>query len=166
MHDQEVGTKGVRYKKMGGRRGGCRDTSAIFCGGPIMWFCRTQDTIPLSDTEEKYMAMAEAVKDMLFARRMLTFMGPGMKLETVAVYEDISGAIHLANDPVGSARSKLVGVRRHFLRQAVKRGDIKIIHVVTKSQHAGLLTKNLKFLGRMSVPVPPVFIATRSSRLR
>lgn len=76
-----------------------RSTSSsllVFCGGPIMWFSRMRESILLSSTEAEYIAMADSVKD-VFARQMF-FVVPGMKLEIVVLYEDNSGAIHLANN--------------------------------------------------------------------
>lgn len=83
------------------------------------------------------------VRDALFAWRMLTFVHPRVMLKTIAVCQDDSGAVHLANKSMRSARSKHIDIRHHFIRDIVKRGEIKIVHVRTEFQHADLLTKNL-----------------------
>lgn len=74
---------------------------------------------------------------------MLSFMRPRGKLETAALYEDNSGAIHLAHKPRSSIRSRHIDIHHHLIREVVKRSDIKIIHVETKLQQAGLLTEKL-----------------------
>lgn len=87
--------------------------------------------------------MVETVKDVLLARQMWTYMHPRMKLETVAVNEDDSGVIHLASNPMGSARSKHINIRHHFIRDVVKKGNVNIVHVETKLQHADSPPENL-----------------------
>ena len=113
------------------------------CGGPVRWFSRTQKAISLSSSEAEYIAMGECVKDVLFLQQIMNFIRPGAEFEPVTVYEDNSDAIHLANNPIGSARSKHIELRHHSIRDVVKRGLIRITHVESKLQHADALTKNL-----------------------
>lgn len=108
-----------------------------------MCFSRTQKSIPFSSTKAEYIATADSVKDALFPRQMLTSMRPLAKLEAVALCEERSGGIHLANNPMQSAGSKHIGIRHHFIRDVVKRGDIRIVHTETKLQHPDFLDENL-----------------------
>lgn len=108
-----------------------------------MWSSRSQIVISLSRTESDYEGMVDSVKDIWFTRRILGFIGSQVKLETVASCKDNRGATHLANNSMGSARSKNIDIRHHSIRDIVRKGDIRIVLLGTKLQHANLLTKNL-----------------------
>lgn len=70
-----------------------------------------------------------------------------MKVETVAVFEDNSGANHLANkNPMGLAKSRHIDICHRSIRDVVKRGESLIVHVQSKSQHADLFTQRLVIL--------------------
>lgn len=73
-----------------------------------MWFSRIQKSLPLPGTEAEYMAMAESLKGISFARQIIAFMRPRTKLDAVPLYEDNNLVIHLAKYPMGSARSKRI----------------------------------------------------------
>lgn len=49
--------------------------------------------------------------------------------EKVAGYEGYSGAIHLANKPMDSARPKHIDNRHHFVCDVLRQGDTRIVHV-------------------------------------
>jgi hypothetical protein len=56
---------------------------------------------------------------------------------------DSSGAICLAQNPVFHGRVKHIKVMRHFLRDHVEKGDIKMKYNDTESQLADIFTKPL-----------------------
>jgi len=118
--------------------------SAILCGKSLFsWMSRIQRCVTSSTTEAEYIAMAESVKDALCGRDALGFLVPGRGRKSITVREDNEGAISLANNPLSSARSRHIDVRYHFLREKVKNGEIRIVHVRTVDQHADVLTKPL-----------------------
>lgn len=47
------------------------------------------------------------------------------KLEKVAVYEDDSGAIHLANNPMDWGSSKYIDFRHHLSRDVVNKDEMR-----------------------------------------
>lgn len=71
-----------------------------------MWLSRTQKAVSLLSMETEYMTMSHSVSDILFARQRLAFMRPRMKFETFQLFEDNEGAIHSANNSMGSAWPK------------------------------------------------------------
>ena len=56
---------------------------------------------------------------------------------------DSKSAIELAKNPVHHERSKHIDVRFHFIRECIKRKDIKMVHVPSRDQIADIFTKPL-----------------------
>ncbi|CAN0010261.1 unnamed protein product, partial [Sphacelaria rigidula] len=85
-----------------------------------------------------------------FVRSVLSFLRPRVVLGRVeeydiVLYEDNEGAKALADNPLSSGRSKHIDVRWHFIRDLVRTGAVKIVHVDSEWQHADILTKPLPF---------------------
>lgn len=76
-------------------------------------------------------------------KQMLRFIWPRVKDEKAVLPEDNSGAIHPANNPTGSARSKYINVRHRLICDVVRKGNISIKHVGSRLQHANVLTTDL-----------------------
>lgn len=89
------------------------------------------DNIPLSSTDAEHITMAGTVKCVLFGRQIFSFMQTGVDKAKVVVHEDHSGAIHVANSPMSSARLEHIDLRHHFVREIVRNGDIRIVHIDT-----------------------------------
>lgn len=75
-------------------------------GGAVNWLSKTERCVGLSTPEAGYVAMSEALKEIIFLRAVLAIMKPGNKKQKVIMYEDNVGAVRLANNPLSSARSK------------------------------------------------------------
>ena len=117
---------------------------AIMCGGTcVCWFSRTQKCVTLSTSEAEYVALVDAVKELLFLRQVWRFMLPGKGMPCFPIFEDNQGAVQLSQSPVSNSNSKHVDVRRHFLRELVRQGDISVSNVPSGYQHADILTKAL-----------------------
>jgi hypothetical protein len=61
-------------------------------GGPIAWSSTTQSTTALASTEAEYMALTDAMKEVLWLRWLLTFLGIEQETPTL-VHVDNQGAI-------------------------------------------------------------------------
>ena len=119
---------------------------AIMCGGAcVCWFSRTQKCVTLSTSEAEYIALGDAVKELLFLRQVWRFMLPGKGMPCFPIFEDNQGAVQLSQNPVSNSNSKHIDVRHHFLRELVRQGDISVSHVPSEDQHADILTKALAF---------------------
>ena len=119
---------------------------AIMCAGAcVCWFSRTQKCVTLSTSEAEYVALGDAVKELLFLRQVWRFMIPGKGTPCFPVFEDNQGALQLSKNPVSNSNSKHIDVRHHFLRELVRQGDIIVNHVPSEYQHADILTKVLAF---------------------
>ena len=115
----------------------------MYAGEAVTWFSRTQRYVTLSTTESEYVALGDCIKETLFVRGVLEFLVPYTTFRPVRVYEDNQGAIHLADNPMSSARTKHIDIRHHFARSLVSEGEIEVIHVASEEQHADVMTKAL-----------------------
>ena len=62
---------------------------AIMCGGAcVCWLSRTQKCATLSTSEPKYVALGDAVKELLFLRQVWPFMISGKGMPCFPVFED------------------------------------------------------------------------------
>ena len=118
----------------------------IMCGGAsVCWFSRTQKCVTLSTSEAEYVALGDAVKELLFLRQVWRFMLPSKVMPCFPVFEDNQGAVQLAQNPITSSNSKHIDVGHRFLRELVCQRNIKVVQVPSKFQHADILTKALAF---------------------
>ena len=116
----------------------------IMCGGAcVCWFSRTEKCVTLSTSEAEYIALGDAVKELLFLRQVWRFMLPGQGMPCFPIFEDNQGAVQLSQNPVSNSNSKPIDVRHHFLRELVPQGDISVSHVSSEYQYADILTKAL-----------------------
>ena len=114
-------------------------------GACVCWFSRTQECVTLSTSEAEYVALGDAVKELLFLRQVWRFMIPCKGMPCFPVFEDNQGALLLSKNPVSNSNSKHIDVRHHFLRELVRQGDIIVNHVPSEYQHADIMTKILAF---------------------
>jgi len=120
-----------------------------FGGCPILWVSKLQTEIALSTMEAEYIALAQSMRDLIPARLMTlevlkTF---DIKLDGVwthsTVFEDNNGALTLANAPKMTPRSKHIGIKYHFFREAVKQLYIHVVKIESERQQADIFTKGL-----------------------
>ena len=115
----------------------------MYAGAAVTWFSRTQRCVTLSTTESEYVVLGDCIKETLFVRGVLELLVPYTTFRPVRVYEDNQGAIHLADNPMSSARTKHIDIRHHFVRSLISEGEIEVIHVASEEQHADVMTKAL-----------------------
>ena len=119
---------------------------AIMCGGAkVCWFSRTQKCVTLSTSEAKYVALGNAVKELLFLRQIWRFVLPSKVMPYFPVFEDNQGAVQLAQNPVTNSNSRHIDVRHRFRRELSRQRDIKVMQVPSEFQHADILTKALAY---------------------
>ena len=111
--------------------------------GAISWHSRMQEVTAAGTSEAEYVALAEAIKEVLFLRQVQEFLEPLMRVDAVNVYEDNEGAIKLATNKHSSRRTKHIDVKHHLVRGACDAGKVRVVYVRSEDQHADLLTKPL-----------------------
>ena len=106
----------------------------------VIWHFRMQAVTALGTSEAEYVALSEAVNEVLLLRQVQDLMEPSMRIGAVNVFEDNEGAIKLAVNKHASCRTKYIDVKHHLARDA---GKVKVVYVRTEDQHADLFTKSL-----------------------
>ena len=111
-------------------------------GAFAIYFSRTQKNVALSTAEAEYVALSQAVQEVIWTRRVLTFLGFPPK-DAATVYEDNEAAQALASKELMTKRSRFVDCRFHYVREQVREGEIKVVRCGTADMRADLFTKGL-----------------------
>jgi hypothetical protein len=122
----------------------------IYAGCPIYWASKLQSQVALSTTKAEYIAMSQALCDVIPIMNLLQEMREqDFKVictepyDYCKVFEDNSGALELARLPKLHPRTKHINVCYHHFCKHVCKGLIKIFPNDTKDQIADALTKAL-----------------------
>ena len=141
---------------------GCSDTKKsttgyVFTidGGAVSWMSRLQDIVVLSFTESEYVALTEAVKEMLWLKGLLEQLG--LEQKEYLVHCDNQGAIHLAKNAAYHSKTKHIDKHYHFIRNVLEHGQLVVRKVHTKENVADMFTK--------VVPPDKVIFCRRTSGL-
>ena len=92
-------------------------------GKMVSWISKLQNVVALSTTEEKYVAMIEASKYMIWLQRFMKEMGK--KQGNCSLHSDIKRAIHLAKNSTFLSRTKHIQLRYHFICSVLDDGQLK-----------------------------------------
>ena len=119
-------------------------------GCPLLWVSRLQTEIALSTLEAEYIALSQAMRDLLPMRRLAKEVSKTLGLPSdyaatmkSTVFEDNNGALGLAISPKLTPRTRHIAVKYHFFKIHIKPGEIEIVKVDTKAQKADIFTKGL-----------------------
>jgi hypothetical protein len=112
---------------------------------------KLQTEVSLSTTEAEYIALSQAMRELIPMRDFLKEIGERIKLSFAGstmlhstVFEDNNGALSLATAPKMTPRTKHIAVKYHHFRQHIgKDKGIVIANIDTKEQKANILTKGL-----------------------
>jgi len=114
----------------------------IMAGGAISWKSTLQPTVALSTSEAEYMALSAAAQESI----ALQYLRSSFNLpvtEPVQIFEDNSGAIAMAENPVHYSKTKHIHIKHHFIRECVENAQIKLSYISTSNMVADVLTKAL-----------------------
>lgn len=110
------------------------------CGGLVTWASRKQTCVAQSTAEAEYIAVAEALKDVLFTQQLLEELGSPAVTPT-QLLEDNEACITIGSRPGTSARTRHIRRRYHFVKDHVHKGDVKLVPVASADNPADLFTK-------------------------
>ncbi len=108
----------------------------------MSWSSKQQSTVATSSTHAEYIAAAEASKELVWLRWLLSKLREGMHGPT-RLYIDNRTADLLAQNPINHATTKHVDVRYHFIRECIIDGSIDLKLIGTNDMVANVLTKAL-----------------------
>ena len=120
-------------------------------GCPIQWSSKLQSDIALSTTEAEYIALSQAMRELLPLRQLLCKMVQKTQLvggENIAikltVFEDNSGAIATTNAVKMTPRTKHIVVKYHFFKSHIgEESGIELVKIDTNLQKVDIFTKGL-----------------------
>jgi hypothetical protein len=112
-------------------------------GSTLSWACRKQSSIALSSTEAEYIAISEAVQEAMWLKSLFSDFGQELDLPII-IYEDNQSCLKLLENERINTRTKHIGVKYQFSRQAKLSGDVDFIYCPTDMMIADFLTKPLQ----------------------
>lgn len=109
----------------------------------ISWHSSIQKSVSLSTTESEYIAGSEAVKELVWLKRLFGEIMPNKSEDQTSFYMDNMSAIRLVKNPEFHKRTKHIDVRYHFIREKFNEGLFDLQHVSTNEMIADIFTKAL-----------------------
>ena len=122
----------------------------MYAGCPVTWCSKLQTEIALSTAEAEYIALSQALREVIPTMRFLEELAPMIDLHIPTpsvhcnVFEDNTACISMATSKKFSPRTKHIALKYHHFRAAVDAGKIKIFHIYTIQQLSDIFTKPLK----------------------
>ena len=114
----------------------------MFGDGPVVWGSYKQNCVALSSTEAEYISASESCREIAWLDELIKDFGLVRK-EPVSLLEDNQSCIKLTQSEKFLARTKHIGVRYHYIRQAVQDGLVELSYCCTNEMAADILTKPL-----------------------
>lgn len=108
----------------------------------ISWFSTKQKSVALSTTEAEYVAASEAIKELIWLKRLLGEIAPNID-RVPSFYMDNQSAIKIVKNPELHKRTKHIDVRYHFIRERYEWKEFKLEYVSSNEQIADIFTKAL-----------------------
>ena len=130
----------------------------MYANCPILWVSKLQTEIALSTTEAEYIALSQAMRDLIPLMTLVEEVSVILQIEysvpevqykcnkttiSADVYEDNRGAQELANFPKLRPRTKHIALKYHHFREHVRNGRVRIHAIDTREQLADIFTKAL-----------------------
>jgi hypothetical protein len=122
---------------------------------PVHWSSKLQTEVALSTTEAEYIALAQALRELIPLRRGFEDMIKAFNLEKThpvtvksQIFEDNNGAISTASTPKMTPRTKHIAVKYHFVKQYFGKRRLndhpfELLKIDTLLQKADIFTKGL-----------------------
>src|SRR5258708_6381812 len=112
-------------------------------GAAVSWSSKKQSSTALSSTKGEYMALTHVAKEAMWIQEFLYNIRFPLIFATTILGNN-QGALALAVNPTFHACMKHIRVRKHYIRECVEDGSIKLDYVPKDDQVANVLTKGLQ----------------------
>lgn len=138
-----LGVEGYTDADWAGDKSDGKSTSGYFTfvgGNLVTWRSKKQKLVALSSAESEFRGMVHGVCELLWIKRIMRDLNFEVK-ESMRLHCDNQAAVKIANNPVLHDRTKHVEIDRHFIKDHLEKGTIKLPYVASKDQLADMLTK-------------------------
>ena len=120
------------------------DKNDVSSHGDIIFYqSKKQDCITMSTSEAEFVAACTCALRVIPLRRLLGRLGFDQSDRPTTMFEDNTACIAIANEEGISQRTKHIDIKYLKLKELVKGGVIRLVHLSTKKMTADILTKNL-----------------------
>ena len=108
----------------------------MYAGCPIHWISKLQTEIALSTTESEYIALSQALRDVIPMMALLVEINTLVKLHlpqpeiNCKVFEDNNSCIAVAQSTKFTPRTKHIAIKYHHFRKFVQDKSISINHIM------------------------------------
>ncbi len=114
----------------------------MFVGlGATIWKIGQQSFVTLSSAESELLQISMAVQDCKHLLNILN--GLGFPEETALMYEDNQAAIVLAENPCHRNKTKHLGRKYRFVREAIENKEVVLFYIPSNLNIADIFTKPL-----------------------
>ncbi|GJY27865.1 putative RNA-directed DNA polymerase [Tanacetum coccineum] len=124
-------------------KGNIRSTLGYFSlvrGNLVTWKSKKQKVVSLSSAEAEFRGIAKGLAEALWIRKLVFEIGFPLK-ESIRIMSDNKAVIQISENPMQHDRTKHVEVDRHFIKDKLEAGIIKLPFVKYEDQLADILTK-------------------------
>lgn len=111
-------------------------------GGAVSWCSRKQSLVSLSSAEAEYIALTEAVKEMLYMERLMKDFDI-ITTHPLTIFTDSQNCINMLENQRASSRTKHIDTKYHYVRDLVEKRRIVLKYCPSEDNAADLFTKPL-----------------------
>ncbi|KAL5734182.1 hypothetical protein ACOSP7_032043 [Xanthoceras sorbifolium] len=111
-------------------------------GNLVTWRSKKQSVVARSSVEAEFKAIAHGICEGLWLYRVMAELKISVE-GPMKMFCDNQVAISIAKNPVHHDRTKHVEIDRHFIKEKIEEGTLKLLYTPTAFQTANILTKAL-----------------------
>jgi len=123
----------------------CKSTTGFvinYSGAPFTWKSKRQSLVTLNSTEAESVSICTTTKELTWLKQVALELDI-MKDEPIVLRSDNTSAIKISSSEKISHRTRHLGAQFEYVRQEIKRKNIKLEYVKAENQLADFLTKPL-----------------------
>nr|GEZ72832.1 NBS-containing resistance-like protein [Tanacetum cinerariifolium] len=115
----------------------------LFLGDNLLsWSAKRQVTLSRSSAEAEYYGVANVVAETAWLQNLLVELHAPLSTATILYCDNVS-AVYLSTNHVQHQRTKHIEIDIHFVRDYVASGQVRVLHVPSRSQYADIFTEGL-----------------------